>query len=48
MENKIERIVQHYFNAPDEDKHSRFCMCGKYLTDNCHIGWDVDYYNTTK
>ena len=28
---------KHYFNAPDEDKKSRFCRCGKYLTDNVHI-----------
>lgn len=28
---------QHYFNAPDEDKSSRFCRCGKYLTDKVHI-----------
>ena len=27
----------HYFNAPDEDKSSRFCRCGKYLTDDVHL-----------
>lgn len=29
--------VPHYFNAPDEDKGSRFCRCGKYLTDDIHL-----------
>lgn len=27
---------KHYFNAPDDDKGSRFCKCGKYLTDEIH------------
>ena len=26
----------HYFHAPDDDKGSRFCICGKYLTDEVH------------
>lgn len=29
--------LPHYFNAPDEDKGSRFCRCGKYLTDDVHL-----------
>lgn len=29
--------LPHYFNAPDEDKGSRFCRCGKYLTDGVHL-----------
>lgn len=29
--------LPHYFNAPDEDKGSRFCRCGKYLTDDIHL-----------
>ena len=29
--------LPHYFNAPDEDKSSRFCICGKYLTDDVHL-----------
>lgn len=29
--------LPHYFNAPDEDKSSRFCKCGKYLTDEIHL-----------
>ena len=29
-------IIQHIFNAPDEDKSSYFCRCGAYLTDNIH------------
>ena len=29
--------LPHYFNAPDEDKSSRFCRCGKYLTDDIHL-----------
>lgn len=29
--------LPHTFNAPDEDKCSRFCKCGKYLTDEVHL-----------
>lgn len=29
--------LPHYFNAPDEDKSSRFCRCGKCLTDDVHL-----------
>jgi hypothetical protein len=29
--------LPHYFDAPDEDKSSRFCKCGKYLTDDVHL-----------
>ena len=29
--------LPHIFNAPDEDKSSRFCRCGKYLTDAVHL-----------
>lgn len=29
--------LPHIFNAPDEDKSSRFCRCGKYLTDDVHL-----------
>lgn len=28
---------KHYFNAPDEDKSSRVCRCGEYLTSKVHI-----------
>jgi len=27
----------HYFNAPEDDKSSRYCRCGKYLTDSIHL-----------
>ena len=26
----------HFFNAPENDKKSMFCKCGKYLTDEVH------------
>jgi hypothetical protein len=26
----------HYFNAPDDDKSSMFCRCGKYITNPIH------------
>lgn len=28
---------KHIFNAPENDKGSRFCICGKYLTDDIHL-----------
>jgi len=31
------QTTKHYFNAPIEDKDSRFCQCGKYLTDKIHF-----------
>jgi len=30
------KAAKHYFNAPDEDKKSRFCRCGEYLTSDIH------------
>lgn len=29
--------LPHVFNAPEDNKGSRFCRCGKYLTDNIHL-----------
>jgi len=34
---KLKWKKRHYFNAPDENKNSRFCKCGKYLTDKIHV-----------
>ena len=39
---------KHYFNAPEEDKGSRFCQCGKYLTDEVHIRKLQNMKYTTK
>ena len=33
----LNSLMKHYFCAPDGDKGSRFCTCGKYLTDEVHI-----------
>ncbi len=27
----------HLFDAPDDDKSSKFCKCGAYLTDEIHL-----------
>ena len=33
----IEKLMKtHYFSAPDNDKYSVYCKCGKYLTDPVH------------
>lgn len=39
MKQAVNEAIQepHYFSAPDEDKDSRFCRCGKYLTDDVHL-----------
>ena len=33
---KVHDTYKHYFNAPDDDKSSRICRCGRYLTDDIH------------
>jgi len=37
MNNEKETEEQHIFNAPDDDKESRFCRCGEYLTHPVHV-----------
>lgn len=45
---KCKPLERHYFDAPEDDKSSRFCKCGKYLTDNIHIRYNETIPETPK
>ena len=34
---KLKWKNRHYFNAPDENKSSHFCKCGKFISDKIHF-----------
>jgi hypothetical protein len=36
LEQFVVEEESHYFNAPDDDKSSMFCRCGKYITNPIH------------
>lgn len=36
----------HRFNAPDDNKQSRFCICGMYLTHEVHIRTEPQHPDT--
>jgi hypothetical protein len=35
--NEYSPDIPHYFCSPELEKSSRFCICGKYLTDEIHF-----------